>query len=204
MSRFFLLRHAQSVANQKGILAGRMPDIHLSSKGRKERDHLRTRMLGSKFDLVLSSPMERCQQTIEHLLDDPRVNLKIEDGLTEVDYGVWTGKKFKTLMRNPEWRKIITSGSKIKFQDGETVRLVQKRAIETLRSYESRKNRNILVSTHADVVKFSLFFALNTSLDNLDRLHVDNASVSIIDIEKGVFTVRAVNDRNSLLKEYLV
>jgi broad specificity phosphatase PhoE len=204
MSRFFLLRHAQSVANQKGFLAGRMPDVYLSSKGKKEREHLKNRMIGSKFDLVLSSPMERCRQTIEHLLDDPKVNLKIEDGLTEVDYGVWTGKKFTTLMRNSEWRKIINSGSKIKFQDGESVRLVQKRAIETMRSYESKKNRNILVSTHADVVKFALFYALNTSLDNLDRLHVDNASVSIIDLEKGVFTVRAVNDRNSLIREYLV
>ena len=204
MSRFFLLRHAQSVANQKGFLAGRMPDIHLSSNGRKERDHLRTRMLGAKFDLILSSPMERCRQTIEYLLDGPKVNVKIEDGLTEVDYGVWTGKKFKNLMRNPEWRKIISSGSKIKFQDGESVRSVQKRAVETLRSYEGRENRNILVSTHADVVKFSLFFALNSSLDNLDRLHVDNASVSIIDVEKGVFTVRSVNDRSSLLKDFLV
>ena len=204
MSRFFLLRHAQSVANQKGFLAGRLPDINLSATGRSEREKLNERLIGSKFDLVLTSPLERCQETIHLLFNDPKQSVIIESGITEVDYGVWTGRKFSALKRSPEWREIIKSGSKIKFKNGESVKAVQRRTVETLNSYQSKKMRNILVATHADVVKFALFHALGTSLDNLDRLQIDNASVSIIDVQNGEFRVRAVNDRTSNLKEYLL
>ena len=204
MSRYFLLRHAQSVANQKGFLAGRMPEIDLSRAGRSERVKLNSRLAGAKFELVLSSPMERCQQTIESLFNDSKQIVVIESGLTEVDYGVWTGKRFTTLKRDPEWRRIISSGSKIRFKNGESVKAVQRRTIETLNSYQDRKRKNILVSTHADIVKFAIFHALGTSLDNLDRIHIDNASVSIIDIDKDQYTVRAVNDRSTNLSEYLL
>lgn len=203
MSRIFLLRHAQSVANEKGILSGRLPGIDLSAEGKRQRDLLTERLAGSKFDLVLSSPMDRCQQTLEIFLQTNQHSMLIDHGLTEVDYGIWTGKSFKSLKRNSDWQQIIKSGSKIRFKDGESVKEVQKRAMTTLNSYIKKRNKNILVSTHADVVKFALFHALGVSLDNLEKMSIDNASISVIDFEKESLRVRLVNDRSAKIRDYL-
>ena len=202
MSRFFLLRHAQSVANQKGFLAGRMPDIALSAAGKRQREKFNERAEGCRFELVISSPMQRCQETIETLIVQHRKPVIIDGGLTEVDYGIWTGKKFSTLNRDSKWRELVSSGNKMKFADGESIKSVQKRTIDTLLAYGDRKHRNILISTHADVIKLAIFHSLDIPISNLDKLVIDNASISIIDLSGGTFSVKAINDSQSLLKDY--
>ena len=95
MSRIFLLRHAQSIANEKGILAGRMESVALSKKGLDEREALEQRLSGAKFDQILSSPIQRCVETIINFYSAPKMAHEFQ----EVDYGDWTGKKMSSLAR---------------------------------------------------------------------------------------------------------
>lgn len=120
MSRIFLLRHAQSEANAKGILAGRMENISLSKQGIKERDSLNLRLSGVKFDRVLSSPIQRCLETIQEFHSNP----DIQDEFAEVDYGDWTGRKMSSLMRNKAWREIHKNPASVRFPNGETLPFV--------------------------------------------------------------------------------
>ena len=73
MARIFLLRHAQSVANAKGFLAGRAENIPLSKAGISERVNLNERLLGAKFDQVISSPIQRCLETIQEFHENPEI-----------------------------------------------------------------------------------------------------------------------------------
>ena len=61
----------------------------------------------------------------------------------------------------------------MKFADGESIKSVQRRTIETLLAYDDRKHRNILISTHADVIKLAIFHALDVPISNLDKLIID-------------------------------
>ena len=83
MARIFLLRHAQSVANAKGFLAGRAENIPLSKAGISERVNLNERLLGANFDQIISSPIQRCLETIQEFHENP----EIIDDFQEVDYG---------------------------------------------------------------------------------------------------------------------
>jgi len=204
MSRIFLLRHAHSEANAKGILAGRLPDIKLSTTGLKQRELLVERFAGAKFDQIISSPIERCLETIAPFEKSPLVASEFQ----EVDYGDWTGKKMSAMARNAAWREIHKHPASVRFPNGETLPEVQIRAllgldtlIQEVRSKSKistqKRGTNILISTHADVIKVLLLHALGTHLNNIDKITVDNASISIIEKNGNDFRVVKVNDTNS-------
>ena len=199
MSRIFLLRHAHSTANAKGILAGRLENIALSKDGYLQRDKLESRLAEAIFDQVISSPLQRCRETIINFEPNPFIANEFQ----EVHYGDWTGKKMSTLMRNSAWREIHKHPASVRFPNGETLPEVQTRSLLGLDQHINPKLKNVLISTHADVIKVLILHALGTHLNNIDKLQIDNASVSIIERDKHGFRVVRVNDTNSNIKELL-
>jgi broad specificity phosphatase PhoE len=199
MSRIFLLRHAHSTANAKGILAGRLENIPLSKNGYSQRDKLDLRLSQAKFDQVISSPMQRCLETIANFESAPN----IFDEFQEVHYGDWTGKKMSSLMRNAAWREIHKHPASVRFPNGETLPEVQTRSLLGLDLHVNSKSKNVLISTHADVIKVLILHALGTHLNNIDKVQIDNASISIIERGKQGFRVLRVNDNTSQIKELL-
>ena len=202
MSRIFLLRHAHSVANAKGILAGRMENMPLSKEGIKQREVLIRRFGGTgseKFDQIISSPIQRCRETISFITEDPF----IADEFQEVDYGKWTGKRTASLSRNKAWREIHRNPASVRFPDGETLPEVQTRALLGLDKHLKRGAKNILIATHADVVKVLILHALGTHLNNIDKLQINNASISILEKDEQSLRVIRVNDDTSSIPELL-
>jgi broad specificity phosphatase PhoE len=198
MSRIFLLRHAHSQANAKNILAGRKPGIALSDKGQQQISLLANRFEGAKFDKIISSPIQRCLETLSFLEAQPTI---IED-FQEVDYGTWTGKRMSSLARNKAWQEIHKHPASVRFPQGETLPEVQTRSLLGL-SKINPKSKNVLIATHADVVKVLILHALGTHLNNIDKLQIDNASVSILDMNGNDLRVVRVNDVDSIIKEHL-
>jgi len=199
MSRIFLLRHAHSTANAKGILAGRMEKIALSKDGLTQRDQLIPRFEGAVFDQVISSPIKRCLDTISPIFDSPSICEEFQ----EVDYGDWTGKKMSSLARNRAWRDIHKHPASVRFPNGETLPEVQTRALLGLDIHLTSKSRNVLISTHADVIKVLILHALGTHINNIDKISIENASISIIEKTGNDFRVLKVNDTSSKISSLL-
>ena len=199
MSRIFLLRHAQSVANDKGFLAGRMDGVTLSKKGLNQREQLNQRLAGAKFDQVISSPIQRCLETIAEFNSNPEI---VED-FQEVHYGDWTGKKFSSLNRNKAWREIHSHPASVRFPSGETLPEVQTRALAGLDKHIAKKSKNVLIATHGDVVRALVLHALGSHLNNIEKIDIDNASISILEKDGPSYRVIRVNDTNSNLVDLL-
>lgn len=200
MARILLLRHSHSEANAKGILAGRAPNISLSKKGIEEREKLNLRLTGAKFDQIFSSPMKRCLETIELFENKPNI---IKD-FQEVDYGDWTGRKMSSLSRKKEWRLIHTNPTNVRFPNGETLPEVQVRSLNGIANYVNPKSKNVLVVTHADVIKVLILHALGTHMDNLDKIHIGNSSISVLDFTGNDYRVIKVNDDSSQVADLLL
>jgi broad specificity phosphatase PhoE len=200
MPRIILLRHAHSIANEKGILAGRAPNISLSKQGHEERERLIERLNGAVFDQIISSPMQRCIETIEKFEKKPA----IVKAFQEVDYGDWTGKKMSSLARKKEWRQIHSSPTNVRFPNGETLPEVQVRVLKGVTDFINTKSKNVLLVTHADVIKVLVLHALGTHIDKIDKLHINNASISILDFHDNDYRVIRVNDDSSKVSELLL
>lgn len=200
MPRILLLRHSQSVANSKGILAGRAPNIPLSKQGYAEREKLLQRLGGARFDQIISSPIQRCLETIELFESNPTI---VHD-FQEVDYGDWTGKKMSSLSRKREWRKIHSNPTSVRFPNGETLPEVQVRALNGIANSVRPRAKNVLIVTHADIIKVLILHALGTHIDNIDKIHIGNSSFSILDFSGDDYRVIKVNDDSSQVSDLLI
>jgi probable phosphomutase (TIGR03848 family) len=182
-----LVRHGRTDANSAAILAGRTPGTRLDEVGRAQARSLAERLAGVTLGAVVSSPLERCLETAAALTSERgRPAVEVDDGLTECDYGDWTGRKLATLARTKLWKTVQTHPSAAMFPGGESLRSVQARAVEAVRSHDARVAANAgpnavwLAVSHGDVIKAVVADALGLHLDLFQRLVVDAGSVTIV------------------------
>lgn len=90
----YFIRHAESVANRKGIHQGAKYDTDLSSYGVEQARRLfRSKILPKNPTKVISSPLLRARQTAMHALGytDENFNISFDPRLVERDAGIFNG-----------------------------------------------------------------------------------------------------------------
>lgn len=205
MATVVLIRHARSSANATNVLSGRTPGVGLDETGRQQAIDLAQRLVEVPLAAVVSSPLDRCVATAEPLLTTrPGLALVTDDGLAECDYGEWTGQDLRTLSKTPLWKIVQAHPSGVRFPGGETMRAMQYRAVETVRSHDVAVEAAHGVHavwaavSHADVIKAVIADALGVHLDEFQRIVVDPASVTVVRYTPTRPFVIRVNDIGSL------
>ncbi len=188
MATVLLVRHGRSGANQRGVLAGRSPGVLLDEEGEAQAAATAKRIAGLPIRVVVSSPLERCQQTAQAIaaeLGKP-LEVRVDDRFIECGYGDWTGEELKKLAKDPLWKVVQGHPSAATFPAGESIRDMQSRALSAARDWDATVSREhgaqalwVAVS-HGDVIKSILADALGAHLDNFQRIVVDPASVSVV------------------------
>lgn len=206
--RLVLIRHAHSEANAAGILSGRLPNVHLSEKGLKQSEDLALRLGNFQVSNLRISPMERCFETIAPwinsivLPNNSKFSPIIDQELTEVDYGAWSGKKLAVLSKNRLWKTVQESPSRMYFPNGEGIAQMQSRAMKSVHEAISTKSKgSAVIVSHGDVIKSIVASALGMHLDEFQRIVIDPASVSILDFSTIKPRVLLLNDSRSVITE---
>jgi len=200
VTTLILLRHGRSSANTSGVLAGRRAGVELDDTGKGQAWALAQRLKPVPLAAVVTSPMERCQQTVAPLLAGRELTPVVDGELAEVDYGDWTGRELRTLSKEPLWRVVQQHPSAAIFPGGEGLAAMQARAVAAIRGYDAKlavehdPHAVWLACTHGDVIKAVLADALGLHLDSFQRIMVDPCSISVVVYtETRPFVVR-VND----------
>ncbi len=201
-----LVRHGRTASNVDGILAGWSPGIGLDDTGRDQVDRLALRFTDAPVRMIVSSPLERCEQTAAALADRlPRAQRRTELRLGECRYGAWTGQPIKDLVALPLWQVVQQQPSAARFPDsdqypGESIAAMAARAVAAVREADAYVARSYgehaawVAVSHGDVIKAVLADAAGTHLDLFQRFVVDPASVSVIRYTAGRPFVIRVND----------
>lgn len=92
--RVYLLRHAESVTNERGVWTGQS-DVRLSKRGADALLSVRARFNYPKGDIYFSSPLRRCLDTLEIVYDRP-ADYKLSEFM-ECSLGSLEGKKYTSL-----------------------------------------------------------------------------------------------------------
>jgi probable phosphoglycerate mutase len=193
----YLLRHGHSTANAKSVLAGRDFKVSLSSTGKKQALAVQAELSSKVFAKIYSSPLPRCIQTLEPLATSLNKEIEILDGVIEMEYGDWSGKKLALLSRTKLWKSIQTRPSLVRFPNGESFLEMQNRALEAVRSI-ALPGQTILLSSHGDVIKAIVAGFVGLNLDNFQSLAIDPASISIIDLLGDSARLRLLNNTDYL------
>lgn len=200
MTTLILLRHGRSTANTTGVLAGRTPGVQLDDTGKGQAWALAQRLKPVPLSAVVSSPMERCQQTVAPLLGGREPTLQVDEQLAEVDYGDWTGREIKTLLKEPLWRVVQQHPSAAVFPGGEGLATMSARAVAAIRAHDARiaeehgPHAVWLACSHGDVIKAVIADALGVHLDAFQRIVVDPCSISVVKYTETRPFVGRVND----------
>lgn len=181
-----LLRHGRSTSNTAHTLAGRSDGVDLDDRGREQASALVERLGELPIRAIVRSPLLRCERTVEPLAAALGLQPVVEERITEVDYGSWTGRKIGELVKEPLWAVVQQQPSAAVFPDGEGLAAVQARAVAAVREHDRRLTDEHggdvlwIACTHGDVIKSVLADALGTHLDSFQRINADPASVSVI------------------------
>ena len=189
----YLLRHAQSVANTKGILAGQDDTVALSRFGQKQAQTLVAYLENIKFEKILCSPLKRCVQTITpYMSSNPKIAFEVDPRIIEMDYGLWSGRKLSTLSRNPRWKVVQNKPSTFTFPEGESFKQMRKR-VEAVIADLSKEKGSFLLVTHGDIVKMFIATALELPIDRFQSFISEPASITSISLGKKRNTILQLN-----------
>ena len=199
MSLVVLVRHAHSQANAAGILSGRRPNIALSEKGRTQAQELAIRLGELKVKELRVSPLQRCIETIDPWVSTKSRIRRIEDhGITEVDYGKWSGRTLRSLSREKLWKIVQENPSRVFFPDGEGMANMQARAIESMHlALSSTGTGAVVMVSHGDVIKALVAANLGMRLDDFQRIIIDPASVTLFDFSSKTPRLLLLNDSHT-------
>jgi probable phosphoglycerate mutase len=193
-----LIRHAHTDTAGKR-LTGWSRGVHLNERGRREASALAERLDGVPIGALYTSPLERCRETAAPLARARGLSVAARRGLLEVDYGEWTGRTIAGLRRTKLWRVVQHAPSRIRFPGGESLLDVQARSVaEIERIASAHPKETVAIVTHADVVRLLVAHYAGMHLDDLQRLVVDPASVSVIALGDGAARIVKVNDTGGL------
>jgi probable phosphomutase (TIGR03848 family) len=189
MPTVILVRHGRSTANAHGVLAGWSPGVALDDTGRAQATALAARLAGLPLAAVVSSPLQRCRETVAPLIDTrPELPLHTDERVGECHYGDWTGRKISELAEEPLWATVQRHASAAVFpgENGESLRAMQARAVDAVRDWNERIEAEhgpdalYLLCSHGDVIKSLAADALGLHLDLFQRINTDPCSVTVI------------------------
>jgi len=181
MTTVLLVRHGLT-AMTGPLLAGWTPGVHLDDRGREQATALAGRLLPLPVAGVVSSPLERCQETAAALAVGRDLLVETDDRLGECRYGDWTGQELKKLAKDPLWKVVQAHPSAARFPGGEALRETQARAVDAVRSHNEAFGADAtwVAVSHGDVIKSIVADALGLHLDLFQRIQVDPCSLTVI------------------------
>jgi probable phosphomutase (TIGR03848 family) len=180
-----LVRHGRTTANTAGVLAGWTEGVSLDETGVTQVRALAQRLAGVPLAAVVSSPLLRCKETTDLLLDGRDDVPRHEDErVGEVRYGDWSGRELKSLAKDPLWKVVQGHPSAMTFpgDEGESMTGMATRATAAVREWNARVGQDAVyvVVSHGDPIKAILADALGMHLDQFQRIVVDPASISVV------------------------
>lgn len=197
MTVFHLLRHGER--QESRVLVGRLPGIALSERGRAEIAAVAERLAEGNIGALYSSPLQRTRESAEIVATRLGLPVALHDDLIELDFGEWTGATFEAIRADPRWPAWANHRSLATIPGGESMRQVQRRAVEALLEIgEAHPDASVVVVSHGDVIRAMLVFALGMPLDFYARIEVAQGSLSTMRIDAAGIRVLAINERPRL------
>lgn len=201
MATVILVRHGRTTANATGLLAGRAAGVSLDALGQDQATRTGERLAPVPLAGVVSSPLERCQQTAQFIRDRQSGSpyAPLEPDLIECDYGQWQGRLLSELANEDLWPVVQSQPSAVVFPGGESMAAMQARSVSAIRrldaGFEAEHGPGAVWAavSHGDIIKSILADALGMHLDLFQRINVGPASISIVHYGAGRPSVHAMN-----------
>jgi broad specificity phosphatase PhoE/ribonuclease HI len=201
---FVLLRHGETALTPEKRFSGSGgSDPELSAAGRHQADRI-ARSLAERgtIEEIVSSPLRRCRETAAAVAARLGLEVRIEDGLRETDFGAWEGLTFAEVRERygPDLDAWLASAKAAPTGGGESFAEVARRVAAARDRLTARHaGRTVLLVTHVTPIKTLVRLALGAPPEAMFRMELSAASVSAVAYyADGNASVRVLNDTSHL------
>ncbi|MFI7410039.1 bifunctional RNase H/acid phosphatase [Streptomyces sp. NPDC049627] len=201
---FVLLRHGETpLTPQKRFSGSGGTDPSLSEVGREQAERVGAALARrGTIEAIVASPLTRTRETAGIVAARLGLDVTIDDGLRETDFGAWEGLTFGEVReRYPDDLSAWLADPEARpTGDGESFAATATRIAATRdKLIAAYTGRTVLLVTHVTPIKTFVRLALGAPPESLFRMELSAASLSAIAYyADGNASVRLVNDTSHL------
>lgn len=182
MIRLDLLRHGETELSH--TLRGSIDDA-LTEKGWQQMQAAIDQVPIPAWDVIISSPLQRCQKFAEKMQYIQQCPLWIEADLQEMHFGEWEGQTTQWIYDHhpEELAKFWQTPSLYTPPQAEPIVQFQHRICQSLQriqlNMQQQQLQHALVVTHGGVIKLLKLMALQQPLDDVLKMTAELGKISI-------------------------
>jgi probable phosphoglycerate mutase len=191
-----LLRHGQTPLSVEKRFSG-TGDASLTDVGLQMAAAAGERLARSGAVAVVSSPLRRARQTAAAVAGALGVDVAVEEGLRETDFGDWEGYTFAEVRQKwPAELDAWLGSPAVAPPFGESFDATTDRVRTALhRVLRTHAGQRVVVVSHVTPIKTLLRIALDAPPSSLYRMHLDLVALSEVQwFADGPAVVRSMND----------
>jgi broad specificity phosphatase PhoE len=200
MTRFFLLRHGQTVWNKETRFRGRK-DVPLSDQGRLEAEALAEALAAEKIDACYASPLSRSMETLRPLAARLGREVVPLPEVVDLDFGEWEGWSLaEAEERRPElfafWKQ---SPHLVTFPGGENLAQAQARSMRAIsRLARAHPDQTVAVCSHRVICKLIVLGLLGLTPERFWAIRQDTACVNRFEYDPPTAILITLNETHHL------
>jgi len=184
--RIFLVRHARTDWNDLGLWQGNC-DVPLNQAGFEEAQKIAERLSKQNVQIIYSSPLSRAHQTAKVIGEELKVPVVLDERLKECEISLWNGLTMQETLQRYEREYRIWSTDPVAQIDGvESLQNVQNRIVLFFNELLQNSFESVVVVSHALSLRTLICWVLKLSLTEHKNFKLDNASISLIEIQDRV------------------
>ena len=201
MIRFILVRHATTTCNEGGNLSG-LTDSILSEVGKKQVEQLTNYLKKEKIDEIYATPFTRTKETIKELARIKNISVIETKEFNEINFGDFEGLGFNIIKKQypEEFQKMISEGFEYEYPNGESLKDTFYRVGKKLKEIMTyNDSKTVLICAHGGTIRNIISYLLAADHKYHWNFKIDNASISIIEVDNEFAVINKLNDTSFLI-----
>ena len=195
--KLYIIRHAETEYNRKGIIQGSEVDSDINDIGESQANSFYEYYKDINFDKIYVSDLKRTFQTIRRFTENGSSYEKLKE-FNEISWGVNQGKSDDL----EDYAKLIDTwlagNLDNKFEEGESPNEMSERLVKGFDKVLDDDHDTVLLCIHGRALRILLSKIIDNDLTKMDKYVHSNTGLYILEYKNGKYEILGSNLRDHL------
>ena len=195
--KLYIIRHAETEYNRKGIIQGSEVDSDINDVGQSQANSFYEYYKDINFDKIYVSDLKRTFQTIRRFTENGLSYEKLKE-FNEISWGINQGKSDDL----EDYAKLIDTwlagNLDNKFEEGESPNEMSERLVKGFDKVLDDDHDTVLLCIHGRALRILLSKIIDNDLTKMDKYVHSNTGLYILEYKNGKYEILGSNLRDHL------
>ncbi len=195
--KLYIIRHAETEYNKKGIIQGSEVDSDINDVGESQANSFYEYYKDINFDKIYVSDLKRTFQTIRRFTENGLSYEKLKE-FNEISWGINQGKSDDL----EDYARLIDTwlagNLDNKFEEGESPNEMSVRLVKGFNKVLDDNHDTVLLCIHGRALRILLSKIIDNDLTKMDKYVHSNTGLYILEYKNGKYEILGSNLRDHL------